>query len=740
MAPFAKDSESAAVTPAPSAPATPAAKAVETAPAHPQPVALELPVTVNGARTIEGSDKREPFSETTKTVLVFNNGAVLRLASAVAPGQLLFLTNEKTKKEVVCLVVKSKNYRTVTGYVELEFTEPAAGFWGMRFSTDRITPVQAPSAARPAAPFAPGAPKVVPLAPPAALKPVAPIAPPAPVVPITTPVLPSQHVPMAPSTKPVEPIFAAIPAPLAPPPPPPSVAPVIPPAPVAVTTPSVAEVSAASFVPPPAPSNRAANSSVVKAPPVSEKKSAPTAPLAAESSFEELKLQAARLQAQLSTLLFSDAPAAKAKTPVAPTPVPPLQIPAAEAAAKILELAKADLQPPPPAEPKPALPVSKPASTLLKELPTSLVVEEVKTPAWLGGAPAVRTAPFVVEQNKVPSWLAPISGHVPSAVTEAPAPTPPPVLAEPAPIVIQTPEESFAVEVEETSETSESVVFDGQMLGESSSSAELSESGSKKGLLIGIAAAVLLLAGGFWYSRHLSAAKPAAVKVTNTPSPDVTVSVPRTEVAATSIDSSPTPSRVSTPAPTLAPSKPPSNATPPVSTATLVVPTPAPKTAITAEHITPPPEPKKPLAAGHLATPKISRGGHGANGSEAEPAVEANQVPSQSVSLEDLAASHSPAPVAPVPVGGDVKQAKLIKSVPPIYPAMAKTQHVAGDVKIDALIDEEGNVSTMKVLSGPALLHQPALTAVKQWKYSPAQLDGKPTAMHLTVIVQFRFQ
>jgi hypothetical protein len=76
--------------------------------AKPQPAAVEIPVTVNGARTIEGSAKREPFSETTQTVLVFGNGAVIRLNSPVAPGQLLFLTNEKSKKEVVCQVVKSK--------------------------------------------------------------------------------------------------------------------------------------------------------------------------------------------------------------------------------------------------------------------------------------------------------------------------------------------------------------------------------------------------------------------------------------------------------------------------------------------------------------------------------------------------------------------------------------------------------------------------------------------------------
>src|SRR5205814_3792796 len=111
-----------------------------------QPVALEIAVTVNGKRAVEGSDKREPFTETTQSVLVFGNGAVIRLTSTVAPGQLLFLANEKTKKELVCQVVKSKNYRSVSGYVELEFTEPAVGFWGMCFPGDRAI-ASAPSAA-----------------------------------------------------------------------------------------------------------------------------------------------------------------------------------------------------------------------------------------------------------------------------------------------------------------------------------------------------------------------------------------------------------------------------------------------------------------------------------------------------------------------------------------------------------------------------------------------------------------
>src|SRR5881397_1781465 len=150
MPPIAKDAENLAPKPDGSARATSGSgdSAIKQ-----QPVALEVPVTVNGARALDGSDKREPFSESTKTVLIFGSGAVIRLSSAVAPGQLLFLTNEKTKKEVVCQVVKSKNYRSVSGYVELEFTEPAVGFWGMRFPAYRIAPgpQASPDASRPTA-------------------------------------------------------------------------------------------------------------------------------------------------------------------------------------------------------------------------------------------------------------------------------------------------------------------------------------------------------------------------------------------------------------------------------------------------------------------------------------------------------------------------------------------------------------------------------------------------------------
>src|SRR5216683_7572732 len=123
------------------------ARSASPAGAKPQPAAAEIPVTVNGARAVAGSDKREPFSENTQTVLVFLSGAVIRLSSPVSPGQLLFLTNGTTKKEVVCQVTKSKSYSSASGYVELEFTEAAPGFWGMRFPSAG-TATAAPIAAK----------------------------------------------------------------------------------------------------------------------------------------------------------------------------------------------------------------------------------------------------------------------------------------------------------------------------------------------------------------------------------------------------------------------------------------------------------------------------------------------------------------------------------------------------------------------------------------------------------------
>ena len=97
------------------------------------PVAHEVRVIATGARPGENAEKRELFMEETCTVLVFENGAVIRLQAAVAQGQLLFLTNQESKREVVAQVTRMRVFRPTNCYVELEFTERAPGFWGLEF-------------------------------------------------------------------------------------------------------------------------------------------------------------------------------------------------------------------------------------------------------------------------------------------------------------------------------------------------------------------------------------------------------------------------------------------------------------------------------------------------------------------------------------------------------------------------------------------------------------------------------
>jgi TonB family protein len=156
-------------------------------------------------------------------------------------------------------------------------------------------------------------------------------------------------------------------------------------------------------------------------------------------------------------------------------------------------------------------------------------------------------------------------------------------------------------------------------------------------------------------------------------------------------------------------------------------------------------EPKKPaLGEVHLASPTMSRPAAAKDDDAEAPTISSGNTDSNAGGLDSgLSTGNGKQPAAPevpLPVGGDVKPAQLISHASPIYPALAKNQHVSGNVLVDALIDANGRVTSMKVISGPTLLHQAAMDAVRQWKYQPATLDGKPVAMHLTVTVQFRLQ
>jgi TonB family protein len=95
---------------------------------------LEVPIGLWGSRRgafISGESGRiEVFAEETSTVIVFPHGAVIRLSAAVAPGQMMMITNRNTNQVAACRVVKSRNYPNAKGYAEVEFFRPTIDFWG----------------------------------------------------------------------------------------------------------------------------------------------------------------------------------------------------------------------------------------------------------------------------------------------------------------------------------------------------------------------------------------------------------------------------------------------------------------------------------------------------------------------------------------------------------------------------------------------------------------------------------
>ncbi len=101
--------------------------------------------------------------------------------------------------------------------------------------------------------------------------------------------------------------------------------------------------------------------------------------------------------------------------------------------------------------------------------------------------------------------------------------------------------------------------------------------------------------------------------------------------------------------------------------------------------------------------------------------------------------SNGPAPVLQtLNISQGVSQGLLIKKVQPIYPRNALTMHIEGGVDLMATISTTGNITAVKVISGDPQLTRAATDAVKQWKYKPYLLDGKPVEIQTEVSVTFR--
>lgn len=89
-------------------------------------------------------------------------------------------------------------------------------------------------------------------------------------------------------------------------------------------------------------------------------------------------------------------------------------------------------------------------------------------------------------------------------------------------------------------------------------------------------------------------------------------------------------------------------------------------------------------------------------------------------------------------VSQGIIDASLIRKVEPTYPIDARLRRLSGPVILDATIGEDGSVKTVSVVSGAALLANAAKSAVREWRFSPAKLDGKPIQSEKRITMVFR--
>lgn len=603
-------------------------------------VSIEIPVKVHGSRVTqvvrEVTPHTEPFEEQTSTMIVFPHGAVLRMSTAVTVGQMLVVTNSKTRQDAICRVVKVRTFTNAQGYVEIEFSHPQAGYWGVSFSGD------APAAAN---------------------------------KPASAPLPTIQR--EVPKTNEASDISWA---------------------PARVASPSISKPTGTSISLKTDPEPAAPPSASVVRP------SMPTSSFILIGSQEET-------QPPVSSSTYR-----ANSTPSAPMRIEHEREVRAPEPAK--RTAASDFPAAPSATPVPSLSMAE------------LLGDELAAPVQ----PIPDSAPREIsaEEERL------------SAAADA---------------AIRSSQSSFGSlsggGTLELGPTQHGEIF-GALLDASVSELTGVEAAPRQsnGLLIAISIFVVFAAvigGGFYFRHELGIQKPNQRVAAPLTAPASQIgsndsngsSIAQPSAAQGSQPASNPNSIVPTmtiPSTTVTVS---ANPVPTGASTASVVPSSAPAAA---------PAPKGPSVTSDMLASTLNA--HPVSSSRAD-AAQPGDAPSVETaagdstpdsSLPGLASSSNVAsppppvvvPEGPVKVGGEVKEPRLISLKQPDYPLVAKQAHVQGDVVVSTQIDKLGNVVHTQVISGPSMLRQPALDALKRWKYSPSTLNGQPVSVEMQVTVKFR--
>ena len=590
MSPLTKETSEIIGQSTESAVSRPAAPAVNPARLRSEAVSLEIPIKVHGSRVTEvvmgATPHTEPFEEQSTTMIVFSLGGVLKMSTPVTTGQMMVLTNLKTRQDVICRVLKVRNNPNLQSYVEIEFTHPQPGYWGVFFPSDEVESDKVP--AIPSQPLTPE--------PPARVESGADVSQPVAASPVA-----SAKPPVA---APPSNLYAVSPAYVPPPAQPES---------AFISIGSKEEVQA----PASSPFSKnirlledANDLSAVIAPKKNSPAgltSAPTASSASAASGMSIAESAANSKIELQSL---------AEIPVAsPAPV----------------LSAAD------AGPNSASSREAFGSTLGVSATGSLAASAAPRRNWLLIAAC---AVFAVVVGGGAMYFVGGSSKSSAANSAASAPEAPPV---------------------DTTKT--------------------------------------LASNGAGQSPYSIPASRGDVIVTDSPSPEKLDSSRNSKAIVTDHSDTPPPAQAVTRAES------------------------------------------RSIARTANAKPVTAKRG-GANAVDAPTLDAVTTAPATGGPLPGILGSSNALPLppsgSPAPVGGTVTAPKLVTSTPPIYPPAAKQAKVEGDVIVHAVIDSSGRVTQVTVVSGPPLLRDAAMSAVKLWKYSPAILNGETVASDTTVTLKFR--
>jgi len=114
--------------------------------------------------------------------------------------------------------------------------------------------------------------------------------------------------------------------------------------------------------------------------------------------------------------------------------------------------------------------------------------------------------------------------------------------------------------------------------------------------------------------------------------------------------------------------------------------------------------------------------------------------PADSSALNGVLGASVSVPELSAPVSQGVSGGRLLHEVRPIYSTKAQSMRLEGAVVVQAMVREDGTIGDVKVLEGQPELAQAVVDAVKNWRYQPTLLDGRPTKIDRKITINFRLQ